>query len=134
MKTRLSLASIVIAVTACLVLAADQAKESPPQPEPIELSGRLVRPVKWTPQLELMPAGQIKRFDIQGKLLEAHKEGTFLRVRGVVRSRLHTGGTDKNPSPFLAQWMIWLEVTEAEALQDPLDVLKKERPKRTDSN
>jgi len=46
------------------------------------------------------------------------------RVRGVVRSRLHRGGTEENPSPFPAQWIVWLEVTEVEILKDVYDVLK----------
>src|SRR5688500_1346489 len=89
-------------------------KAQAPQPEarPIELSGRLARPPKWTPQLELMPAGQIRRIDIQGALLRDIPEGAYLHVRGVARSRLHTGGTADNPSPFPAQWILWLEVTE----------------------
>jgi hypothetical protein len=51
------------------------------------------------------------------------KEGTSISVRGVVRSRLHRGGTKENPSPFPAQWIIWLEVTDVKVLDDPLDVL-----------
>ena len=96
-----------------------------PEPQPIELSGRLHRPPKWSPQLELIPAGQIKRFDLHGDLLRDVKEGTFLRVRGVVRSWLHRGGTRENPSPFPPQWTVQLEVTEVEVLADPLDVLKR---------
>lgn len=95
-----------------------------PEPRPIELSGRLRRPVKWYPQLELVPAGQIQRFDLRGELLRDLKEGTPIRVRGVVRSALHRGGTKENPSPFPAQWTIWLEVTNVQVMQDPLEDLK----------
>lgn len=96
-----------------------------PEPQPVELSGRLVRPVKWTPQLEIIPSGQVRRFDLRGNLLDGIKEGTPLRVRGVVRSELHRGGTPENPSPTPSQWLIWLEVTHVEILADPLDVLNR---------
>jgi hypothetical protein len=102
------------------------ARQSPqPEPQPIELSGRLRRPVKWTPQLELVPRGRdIARIDLQGNLLRDLEDGTPIRVRGVVRSWLHRGDTAANRSPFPAQWMIQLEVTELEILEDPGDVLK----------
>ena len=125
MRSTALLAAAGIVTAVCMTLsAADQEQNNLPKPQPIELSGRLHRPIKWTPQLELIPAGQIKRFDIQGKLLEGIEEGTYLHVRGVVRSRLHRGGTKTNPSPFPAQWTIWLEVTEVQVLNHPLDVLK----------
>ena len=95
-----------------------------PKPQPIELSGRLHRPVKWTPQLELIPAGQIKRFDVKGALIRDIETGTFIRVRGVVRSHLHRGSTKGNPSPFGAQWTVWLDVTDVQILDHPLDVLR----------
>jgi hypothetical protein len=103
-----------------------EGKKRQPEPQAIDLSGRLHRPKKWYPQLELIPAGQIKRFDLQGQLLQGIKEGTFLRVRGVVRSSLHRGGTRDNPSSIPPQWIIYLEVTEVKVLDHPLDVLKQE--------
>ena len=125
MRSSLALVPAGIVAAVCMTLsAADQGQNALPKPQPIELSGRLNRPIKWTPQLELIPAGQIRRFDIKGKLLEGIEDGTFLHVRGVVRSRLHRGGTKTNPSPFPAQWIIWLEVTEVRILNHPLDVLK----------
>ena len=96
-----------------------------PKPQPIELSGRLHKPVKWTPQLELIPPGQIKRFDVKGKLIHDIEAGAFIRVRGVVRSYLHRGSTKENPSPFGAQWTVWLEVTDVQILDHPLDVLRE---------
>ena len=99
-------------------------KQKRPEPKPIELSGRLHRPIKWTPQLEISPAGQFPRIDLEGNLLRDIKEGTPLRVRGVVHSRLHRGSTKENLSPFPPQWIIWLEVTEVEVLGDVNDVLK----------
>ena len=123
-----ALALIVLLPPAASLLAANQDANgivSKSQSEVVELSGTLLRPVKWTPQLELWPAGQIKRFDVQGKLLKDVKAGTPIRVRGVVRTRLHRGGTAKNPSPFPAQWIIWLEVTELEVLDDPKAVLNQ---------
>ena len=128
MKSCLSLGMLTIVAVAGLAITmatADETKEQKPKPQLVELSGRLHRPVKWTPQLELIPSGQIKRFDVRGKLLQDTQEGTFLRVRGIVRSRLHRGGTEENLSPFPAQWIMWLEVTDLEVLDDPLDVLKE---------
>jgi hypothetical protein len=104
-----------------------------PEPQPIELSGRLRKPIKWTPQLELIPSGQdIKRFDLDGPLLRNIDDGTPIRVRGVVRSWLHRGGTKENPSPFPPQWTIQLQVTHVQVLADPYDVLKTDddRPLR----
>ncbi len=119
---------ILIAFLPCAAFLAARGPDaeeghSKPQPQVVELSGTLLRPVKWSPQLELWPAGQIKHFDLQGKLLEGVEEGTPIRVRGVVRTRLHRGGTKDNPSPFPVQWIIWLEVTELEILDDPKAVL-----------
>lgn len=124
MKQLTKLASFGIAA-ACLVLCLIAAEQKPaPEPKPVELSGRLHRPIKWTPQLEIVPAGQVQRIDLEGELLRDIKEGTPLRVRGVVRTRLHRGGTKENPSPFPAQWIVSLEVTEVEVLKDAFDVLK----------
>lgn len=127
-KAGTAFALAVIAFLSCAAFLAAGGRDaedagSKPQPEVVELSGTLRRPVKWTPQLELWPAGQIKRFDVRGKLLEDVKEGTPIRVRGVVRTRLHRGGTKANPSPFPAQWIIHLEITELEILDDPKAVL-----------
>jgi hypothetical protein len=126
MKRYLSLVGAVIAAAVCLgFAAAGGGDEAAPKSQIVELAGRLQRPVKWDPQLELIPGGQIRRIDLHGKLLEGVKEGTFLRVRGVVRSRLHRGGTAQNPSPFPAQWVIWLEVAELEVLDNPDQILKE---------
>jgi hypothetical protein len=91
--------------------ASARTQETAPN-ELIELSGRLRRPIKWTPQLELVPAGQIKHIDVEGEVLRNVAEGTPLRLRGVVRSRLHHGGSADNPSPFPPQWVVWLDVAE----------------------
>ncbi len=93
--------------------------EKGPAKEGVELTGRLRRPAKWTPQLELHPAGQLKLIDLEGELLREIPEGTPLLVRGVVRSRLHRGGTDDNPSPFPPQWLVWVEVTDLEVRPEP---------------
>jgi hypothetical protein len=117
---------VLVAVTSLLIAADDR---KPPEPQPIELSGRLIRPPKWTPQLELVPAGEIKRFDVTGALLNGIEDGTPIRVKGVVSSPLHLGGSRTNPSPFPAQWIIELEVTEVEVLDDPLDPFTEARQK-----
>lgn len=45
------------------------------EPQQTELSGRLRRPPKWYPQLQLFPGSKnIQRFDLQGKLLRGIKE------------------------------------------------------------
>lgn len=111
-------------IAAAAFLCATGAQKEIPEPRVVELSGRLRRPVKWTPQLEVMPDGQVPRIDLQGELLREIKDGTALRLRGVARTRLHRGGTDANPSPFPPQWIVWIEVTEIEVLNDPSDVLK----------
>ncbi|MBA3313928.1 MAG: hypothetical protein H0T47_11675 [Planctomycetaceae bacterium] len=120
-----ALALVALLPFAALLIAEGQEPKeigSKPVPEVVELSGILRRPVKWTPQLELWPAGQIQRIDVQGKLLDDVKEGTPIHVRGVVRTRLHRGGPS---SPFPAQWIIALEVTELEILKDPMVMLER---------
>ena len=111
---------VVVAVVALApVLAGPRAvsEAGRPKAEPVELSGRLRRPPKWSPQLDLGLSGHIRYFDLRGDLLKNVKDGTAIRVTGVVRTRYHRGGTVENPSPFPAQWMIWLEVTELEVLE-----------------
>ena len=110
-------------------------RPKPPLPEcvPIELSGTLRRPSKWNPTLDLAPAGRVRSFDLRGELLKDLPAGTHIRVKGVVRSGLHTGGTKDNPSPFPAQWYVYLLVTEVEILDDPLIVLKRQRKERDDA-
>lgn len=105
-------------------------KRLTPEPELIELSGKFTRPGKWSPQLELIPAGQVRRIDLGGELLEPFKGGEYLRVKGVMQSRLHRGSTEKNLSPFPPQWILQLEVTEVEVLDHPQDVLKPDRLKQ----
>jgi len=112
---------IVLAVVA--VAALGGARRSVPErrrakAEPIELCGRLHRPGKWSPQLDLGVGGRIRYLDLDGELLRGIKEGTALRVVGVVRSHYHRGGTADNPSPFPPQWIISLAVTELEVLAD----------------
>ena len=125
MKHRLTMKKYFL-IICCLVVLAVNAQERPKRPEPqvVELSGRLKRPVKWTPQLEIVPAGQVPRIDLQGELLRDIKEGTPIRVRGVMQTRLHRGSTKENLSPFPAQWIIELHVTELEVMADVMDVLK----------
>lgn len=109
-------------------------RPKPPAPEcvPIELSGTLRRPSKWSPTLDLAPAGRVRSFDLRGELLKDLPAGSHIRVKGVVRSGLHTGGTKDNPSPFPSQWIVYLWVTELEILDDPLIVLKRKRKERDD--
>ena len=124
MKRLTFLVSFVIALTTVAPSFAQSEPRPAPEPKPIELSGRLRRPIKWPPQLEIVPAGQIQRIDLEGNLIRDIKEGTPLRVRGVVRTHLHRGGSEQNPSPVPPQWIISLEVTEVEVLKDVSDVLK----------
>lgn len=115
---------IAVAVASLMFLGTGAARKQDPECKPIELSGRLHRPVKWSPQLEIWPPGQFPRIDLKGELIRGIKEDTPLRVRGIVRSRLHRGSTKENLSPFAPQWIIELEVTEVEVLKDVSDVLK----------
>lgn len=117
------ISAIFAGAVTLLEVTADE-KKPLPDAEPIELSGRFRRPPKWTPQLEIIPAGQMQRIDLQGKLIRDIKDGTPVKVWGVVRSQLFRGGTATNPSPFGYQWIVWLEVTKLELLNDPMDVLK----------
>jgi hypothetical protein len=124
MKPFTILASLGMAVACMAFCMAAAGQKTNPEPKSIELSGRLHRPIKWTTQLIIVPAGQVPKIDLKGKLLRDIKEGTPVRIRGIVRTRLHRGGTKSNPSPFPPQWIVWLEVTEVEVLKDVYDVLK----------
>src|SRR5262245_492672 len=41
----------------------------------------------------------------------------FVRVRGVLGTAHHAGGTKENPSPFPPGWMLYMDVHEVEALK-----------------
>ena len=41
----------------------------------------------------------------------------FVRVRGVLGTEHHAGGTKENPSPFPPGWTLYMDVHEAEALK-----------------
>ena len=41
----------------------------------------------------------------------------FVRVRGVLGTEHHSGGTKENPSPFPPGWMLYMNVHEVEALK-----------------
>ena len=41
----------------------------------------------------------------------------FVRVRGVLGTEQHAGGTKANPSPFPQGWTLYMDVHEAEALK-----------------
>jgi hypothetical protein len=41
----------------------------------------------------------------------------FVRVRGVLATEHHDGGTKENPSPFPPGWMVYMDVHEVEALK-----------------
>lgn len=126
MKTRKLLRGLCgLVLVICLCSGALGAEQKPrTEMEMVELTGTLHRPIKWTPQLKIVPAGQIQHIDLEGNQIRDIKEGTPLRVRGVVRSRLHRGGTKENPSPFPPQWIIWLEVSQVEVLKDARELLK----------
>jgi hypothetical protein len=122
----LSLAIALVWVLPCVA----QEGASVAKPEVVELSGILRRPVKWSPQLEIVPAGVVKRIDLKGTLVEGNeakeelKDGQAVKVWGVVRTWLHRGGTQENPSPFPRQWMIQLEVTKVEKVERVEDLLR----------
>jgi hypothetical protein len=40
-----------------------------------------------------------------------------VRVRGVLGTEHHPGGTKDNPSPFPETWTLYMDVHEAEALK-----------------
>ena len=40
-----------------------------------------------------------------------------VRVRGVLGTEYHAGGTKENPSPFPLAWMLYMDVHEVEALK-----------------
>jgi len=123
-KKYLHAACIVWLVCAATADAQKPAASIKPQPEEITLAGKLIRPVKWTPQLELYPAGQLRRFDLRGNLLEKLQAGVYIRVRGVVQSFLHRGSVPGNLSPFPPQWTVYLHVTNVEVLNGPGDIIK----------
>ncbi len=77
--------------------------------------------------MELIPPSRCRSFDLYGNLLKDVPAGANIRVKGVVRSRLHTGGTEDNPSAFPPQWIIGVEVTELEILDDPMVMLERKR-------
>lgn len=122
MGLRIGCLSLAMALIGALLCVA-QEPASAAEPELVELSGIVRRPVKWTPQLEIVPAGVVKRIDLKGTLVEGNeakeelKDGQAVKVWGVVRTRLHRGGTQENPSPFPRQWMIQLEVTKVEKVE-----------------
>jgi len=41
----------------------------------------------------------------------------FVRVRGVLGTEHHSGGTKENPSPFPRGWTVYMDVHEVEALK-----------------
>ena len=41
----------------------------------------------------------------------------FVRVRGVLGTEHHSGGTKENPSPFPPGWTLYMDVHEVEALK-----------------
>jgi hypothetical protein len=41
----------------------------------------------------------------------------FVRVRGVLGTEHHSGGTKENPSPFPPGWTLYMDVDEVEALK-----------------
>jgi hypothetical protein len=43
--------------------------------------------------------------------------GTPVRVRGVLGTHYHPGGTAENPSPFPATWVLYMDVHEVERLK-----------------
>jgi hypothetical protein len=45
----------------------------------------------------------------------------FVRVRGVLGTEHHPGGTKENPSPFPKGWTLYMDVHEVEALKYDLD-------------
>src|SRR5262245_52686749 len=51
---------------------------------------------------------------------------TFVRVRGVLGTAYHDGGTKENMSPFPSCWVMYMDVHEAEALK--FDVGPKPQP------
>jgi hypothetical protein len=43
--------------------------------------------------------------------------GARIRVRGVLGTMYHAGGTKENPSPFPPAWVLYMEVREVEHLK-----------------
>ena len=105
--------SVVVGLATAFAVTRSLPGNEQPKPEPIELTGLLHRPAKWSPQLDMGVSGHIRYFDLEGKLLQDIPDGTPIRVKGVVRSRFFSA---EGQSPFPAQWIISLYVTELEIL------------------
>lgn len=54
----------------------------------------------------------------------------FVRVRGVLGTEHHQGGTKENPSPFPSGWTLYMDVHEVEALNYDLGPKQQTEPKR----
>lgn len=54
----------------------------------------------------------------------------FVRVRGVLGTEHHAGGTKQNPSPFPRGWTLYMDVHEVEALHFDLGAKPQPGPKR----
>jgi hypothetical protein len=54
----------------------------------------------------------------------------FVRVRGVLGTAHHPGGTKENPSPFPPGWTLYMDVHEVEALKYDLSPKPQPGPKR----
>jgi hypothetical protein len=54
----------------------------------------------------------------------------FVRVRGVLGTAHHLGGTKENPSPFPPGWTLYMDVHEVEALKYDLGPYPEPGPKR----
>jgi hypothetical protein len=54
----------------------------------------------------------------------------FVRVRGVLGTEHHAGGTKESPSPFPKGWTLYMDVHEVEALKYDLGPKPQPGPKR----
>ena len=97
------IATIAISSLGLACFTCAEAKEKPPtpKPKPIELSGTLQkygRPGQR--RLHISPTGHTKWIILKGSLLDDIELDTPIHVKGVVRSQLHKGGTNDDPSPL----------------------------------
>jgi len=106
----------------CLVIfvspsyAVSEAKQS--IQEQTTLEGTLKEHPKWLFKylIKLGSGQEIALRDLHDALKEIIP-GSFIKVQGCLATTYHSGGTKDNPSPFSAQWVVYMDVKKVEVLK-----------------
>ncbi len=114
---RILLAFSCVTILTSISFATTEAKQQ--MQEQAALVGILKEHPKWLFKYLIQPLGSGQEIALRGShdVLKEIVPGSIIKVQGHLATMHHNGGTKENPSPFSAQWVVYMDVKNVEVMQ-----------------